>query len=86
MDSAFLWALALERLRAGSSMAAALTETIGAVEAAGATGRFNFLLTDGQSITATSLRRHPLVPSGRTALVVVASEPGDDDLGWTEVP
>jgi len=85
VDSAFLWALALERLRAGSSMADALTETIGAVEAAGATGRFNFLLTDGQSIAATA--------SGDTlwyrqvsGSVVVASEPGDDDPGWTEVP
>ena len=54
VDSAFLWALVLRRLRAGSPMAAALDGTIAAVEAAGATGRFNFLLTDGQSIAATA--------------------------------
>jgi glutamine amidotransferase len=85
VDSAFLWALALERLRAGRSMGGALSDTIGAVEAAGATGRFNFLLTDGQSIAATACgdtlwyRR-----SGES--VVVASEPGDDEPGWAEVP
>jgi glutamine amidotransferase len=85
VDSAFLWALALERLRAGSSMAVALTDTIGAVEAAGATGRFNFLLTDGQSIAATACGDTLWYRRSRGS-VVVASEPGDDDPGWTEVP
>ena len=85
VDSAFLWALAVERLRAGSSMAAALTETIGAVEAAGATGRFNFLLTDGQSIAAT-VCGDTLWYRRSNGSVVVASEPGDDDPGWIEVP
>jgi glutamine amidotransferase len=54
VDSAFLWSLVLQRLRAGSPMDAALAGTIAAVEAAGATGRFNFLLTDGHSIAATA--------------------------------
>jgi glutamine amidotransferase len=85
VDSAFLWALALERLRAGRSMTAALTETIAAVEAAGATGRFNFLLTDGQSIAATACG--DTIWYRRSAdCVVVASEPGDDEPGWTEMP
>ncbi len=59
--------------------------TIGAVESAGGTGRFNFLLTDGQSIAATACgdtlwyRRSP-------GTVTVASEPDDDEPGWTEVP
>jgi gamma-glutamyl hercynylcysteine S-oxide hydrolase len=85
VDSAFLWALVLQRLRAGSPMAAALAGTIAAVEAAGGTGRFNFLLTDGSSVTATACgdtlwyRRSP-------GAVTVASEPDDDDPGWTEVP
>ncbi len=35
-------------------MGAALAGTIAAVEAAGGTGRFNFLLTDGQSVAATA--------------------------------
>jgi gamma-glutamyl hercynylcysteine S-oxide hydrolase len=54
VDSAFLWALVLGRLRSGQAMGAALAQTIAAVEAAGGTGRFNFLLTDGHSITATA--------------------------------
>jgi glutamine amidotransferase len=85
VDSAFLWALVLQRLRAGSPMAAALAGTIAAVEAAGGTGRFNFLLTDGRSVAATACgdtlwyRRSP-------GTVTVASEPDDDGPGWTEVP
>jgi glutamine amidotransferase len=85
VDSAFLWALTLERLRGGRSLAAALTETIGAVEAAGATGRFNFLLTDGQSIAATACG-DTLWYRRSSGSVVVASEPGDDEPDWTEVP
>jgi gamma-glutamyl hercynylcysteine S-oxide hydrolase len=54
VDSAFLWALIARRLRGGDDMAAALAAAIAAAEAAGATGRFNFLLTDGQAIAATA--------------------------------
>ena len=54
VDSALLWALVLGRLRAGQEMDGALAGTIEAVTAAGGTGRFNFLLTDGQSIAATA--------------------------------
>jgi len=99
VDSAFLWALVLERLRAGQAMDAALAATIACVEAAGGTGRFNFLLTDGHSIAATACgdtlwyRRAneetgvPAAgPLATGAAVVVASEPCDDEPGWTEVP
>jgi glutamine amidotransferase len=85
VDSAFLWALVLEWLQAGAAMDTALAAVITAVEAAGAAGRFNFLLTDGTAIAATAwgdtiwYRR-----SGES--VVVASEPGDDQPGWAEVP
>jgi glutamine amidotransferase len=89
VDSAFLWALALERLRAGSALGAALAQVIGAVEAAGGTGRFNFLLTDGHSVAATAcgdtLWYRPS-GEGEGASVTVASEPSDDEPGWTEVP
>jgi glutamine amidotransferase len=96
VDSALLWALVLGRLRAGQGMGAALAGTITAVEAAGGTGRFNFLLTDGQAVAATACgdtlwyRRQgepgagPAAASARS--VVVASEPFDDEPGWTEVP
>jgi gamma-glutamyl hercynylcysteine S-oxide hydrolase len=85
VDSAFLWALVLQRLQAGSPMAAALAAAIAAVEAAGGTGRFNFLLTDGRSIAATACGDTLWYRASQGA-VTVASEPDDDGPGWTEVP
>jgi gamma-glutamyl hercynylcysteine S-oxide hydrolase len=88
VDSAFLWALAVRRLRAGQAMGAALAGVIGAVEAAGGTGRFNLLLTDGHSIAATACGDtlwYRRAGDGAGASVTVASEPGDDEPGWTEV-
>jgi glutamine amidotransferase len=91
VDSAFLWALVLGRLRAGSPLGAALAGTIAAVSAAGGTGRFNFLLTDGYSIAATACGDtlwYRLAGEGTRApaSATVASEPFDDEPGWTEVP
>jgi gamma-glutamyl hercynylcysteine S-oxide hydrolase len=96
VDSALLWALVLERLRAGRAMGAALAATIAAVEAAGGTGRFNFLLTDGRSMAATAcgdtLWYRQTGDAGAPATggsgpaLTVASEPSDDEPGWTEVP
>ncbi len=84
-DSALIWALVLRRLRAGESPADALAATVTELDAAGVPGRFNLLLTDGVVIAATTAgdtlcyRREP--PG-----VVVASEPGDDEPGWLDVP
>ena len=54
---------------------------------AGGTGRFNFLLTDGHSIAATAcgdtLWYRRVAAGGPSS---VASEPDDDEPGWTEVP
>jgi glutamine amidotransferase len=117
VDSALLWAVVLHRLRLGLAPAEALADTVRALQAAGVTGRFNFLLTDGQVIAATaagdtlwhrSSGASASGPSGPAAgpsgpaagpsgpaaspsgppvpAVVVASEPGDDEPGWTEVP
>lgn len=96
VDSAFLWALIRRRLRDGDAMDMALAGTIAAAEAAGATGRFNFLLTDGHAIAATACgdtlwyRRRPAGHDGPDDAaqwsVTVASEPDDDGPGWTEVP
>jgi glutamine amidotransferase len=85
VDSAYLWALVLARLRAGLPPADALTATITAVETAGGSGRFNFLLTDGAAITATACG-DTLWYRRRDDGVTVASEPGDDQPGWIEVP
>jgi glutamine amidotransferase len=85
VDSAFLWALVVERLRAGDAPDIALAATIGSVEAAGGSGRFNFLLTDGRSIAATTAG-DTLWYLRAGGAVTVASEPCDDEPGWTQVP
>jgi gamma-glutamyl hercynylcysteine S-oxide hydrolase len=85
VDSAFLWALVLGRLRVGDPADIALAATIEAVEAAGGSGRFNFLLTDGRSVAATTAG--DTLWYRRTAGgVTVASEPCDEEPRWTEVP
>jgi glutamine amidotransferase len=93
-DSALLWALTRQRLRAGLPLDDALAGTVGAVAAAGGTGRLNLLLTDGRSVAATAYgdtlwyRQVAQAGPGRegTVSVTVASEPDDDEPGWNEVP
>jgi gamma-glutamyl hercynylcysteine S-oxide hydrolase len=84
VDSALLWGLVRHRLRAGLGAAQALADTVGVLAAAGVTGRLNLLLTDGRVIAATAAGDTLWYLSGPA--VVVASEPGDDEPGWTEVP
>jgi glutamine amidotransferase len=84
-DAAFLWLLVLRRLQAGAPADVALAATIEAVEAGGGTGRFNFMLADGNSIAATTAG-NTLWYRRADGAVTVASEPSDDDPGWTEVP
>jgi len=89
VDSALLWALTLNRLRSGATPDEALAAVIGLLDVAQVSGRFNFLLTDGQMIAATAAGhslwyRHTSGTTGGS--VTVASEPADDDPGWTEVP
>jgi glutamine amidotransferase len=84
-DSALLWALVLRRLRAGASAEVALAAVIAEVEAAGGTGRFNFLLTDGRSVAATAAG-DTLYYRQAGGGVTVASEPSDDEPGWADVP
>jgi len=84
-DSALAWALVAGRLRAGSAPADALAQVIGALGDHGVGGRFNFLLTDGEVIAATAAGDTLCYRLGDDS-VVVASEPGDDEPGWAEVP
>ena len=85
VDSALLWALVRRRLNAGVQPDDALTTVLAELEAAGVTGRFNLLITDGTAIAASAwgdslwYRR-----DGRS--VRVASEPCDDETGWESVP
>ena len=87
VDSALLWALVRHRLELGATPAQALADTVLALRAAGVIGRFNFLLTDGQVIAATAAGDTLWYRSGPAgSFVLVASEPGDDEPGWIEVP
>ncbi len=84
-DTALLWAMVLHRLRAGQPPADALTGTVTDIWAAGGTGRFNLLLTDGKMIAATAAG-DSLCYRYRPGGVIVASEPSDDDPDWQKVP
>jgi len=84
-DSALVWALVARRLRAGATPADALTWMVAALADNQVGGRFNFLLTDGEVIAATAAGNSLCYRVGDGG-VVVASEPGDEEPGWTEVP
>jgi len=84
-DSALAWALVLHRLRAGDSLADALAGTIADLDAHGVTGRFNFLLTDGQEIAATAAG-DTLCYRDAAGRLTVGSEPSDEEPGWSTVP
>ena len=89
VDSALLWALVLKQLRDGANPDEALAAVFGLLDQAGVTGRFNFLLTDGHMIAATTAG-HSLFyrqdhDDGADS-VTVASEPADEAPAWTEIP
>lgn len=84
-DAALLWALVRHRLRAGADPAAALADTVRAVDAAAPGARLNLLLTDGSAIWATTWT-HALSVRAGPGVVTVASEPTDGGAGWTAVP
>ncbi|MFI8961755.1 ergothioneine biosynthesis protein EgtC [Streptomyces sp. NPDC053493] len=84
-DSALVWALVLHRLRAGDAPDRALADTVREVAEAAPGARLNLLLTDGQVVAATTWG-DSLCFSAAPGRTVVASEPYDDDPGWTAVP
>ncbi|WP_406432690.1 ergothioneine biosynthesis protein EgtC [Streptomyces sp. NBC_00631] len=85
-DSAFVWALALDRLRSGTAPGPALAETVQQVAEAAPSARLNLLLTDGETIAATAWGDSLFYLSEPGRRTVVASEPYDDDPRWQEVP
>ncbi|WSQ07407.1 ergothioneine biosynthesis protein EgtC [Streptomyces sp. NBC_01231] len=85
-DSAFVWALALARLRGGDTEGQALADTVLEVAAAAPASRLNLLLTNGETITATAWGDTLWYLSEPGRRTVVASEPYDDDPHWREVP
>ena len=89
VDSALLWALTLRQLRDGAGPDEALAAVIGLLDQAGVAGRFNFLLTDGHLIAATTAGHSLFYRQGHqdgADSVTVASEPADEDPAWTEIP
>jgi glutamine amidotransferase len=84
-DSALLWALLRDRLRAGEDPLAAVTDLVAAVERAAPGSRLNLLLTDGEVMIATAWT-HSLSVLAVDGSVVIASEPYDSEPGWVPVP
>jgi glutamine amidotransferase len=83
VDSAFLAALVAERLAAG--VAAAVSSVVREVGALAPDARLNLLCTDGTSVVGTAWGDTLFWQVGSGG-AVVASEPSDDEPGWTEVP
>src|SRR5262249_12469426 len=65
VDSAFLWALVLERLRAGDAPDIALAATIGSVEAVGGSRGFKLLLPRRRAVGGHPPRGQAVEPAGR---------------------
>ena len=89
VDSALLWALVLKQLRDGANPDEALAKVFGLLDQAGVTGRFNFLLTDGHMIAATTAGHSLFYRQGHdngADSVTVASEPADEAPAWNEIP
>ncbi|GAA3350483.1 ergothioneine biosynthesis protein EgtC [Amorphoplanes nipponensis] len=84
-DSALLWALVRDRLRAGVPAAKAVAETVTEVAAAAPGSRLNLLLTDGRQVVA-STAGHALSVRADTTSVLVSSEPLDPGPAWRAVP
>jgi gamma-glutamyl hercynylcysteine S-oxide hydrolase len=84
-DSALLWALVRDRLRAGAGARGAIAGTVTEVAAAAPGSRLNLLLTNGSTIVA-STSGHALSVLSRDGSVLVSSEPLDDHPGWRPVP
>lgn len=93
-DSEVVFAMVLDRIDAGAAPVDAVTDVLDHLQQR-TTGCFNVILTDGTTLLATregnslytlerDLPSSPAAPAGRQR--VVASEPFDDDPGWTEVP
>jgi glutamine amidotransferase len=85
-DSALVWALILARLRGGDDEGQALADTVLEVAEAAPGSRLNLLLTNGETITATTWGDTLWYLSRPGRSTVVASEPYDDDPHWQEVP
>lgn len=83
-DSAVLWAILRDRL-VESAPLDALTGLVVDVDAAAPDSRLNFLLSDGETLWATT-KYHSLFALSTERSVLLASEPLDDRPGWHRIP
>lgn len=83
-DSALLWAMVRDRLRAGAPAEEAVVSVTLEVAAAAPGSRLNMMLTDGRVLVATRWW-HSLSVLTTPESVVVSSEPWDDDDRWSTV-
>jgi gamma-glutamyl hercynylcysteine S-oxide hydrolase len=85
-DSEVLFALVLDRIEAGACGPDAITAVVADVLSIAPESRLNLCLSDGETIVATACGDSLFVLSDPDhGAVVVASEPYDDEPGWTEV-
>jgi glutamine amidotransferase len=82
-DSEVVFALVLDAIDAGASLADALAEATRHVLSR-TTARLNLLATDGERIAATTWG-NSLFTIVRNGAVIVASEPFDEDTAWASV-
>jgi glutamine amidotransferase len=82
VDSAFVAAMVAQRLHLG--LPAALASVVREVGALAPGARLNLLASDGSSVAATAWG-DTLFWRAAAGGVVTASEPADDEPGWTEV-
>jgi len=85
LDSAFVGALVQQRLGAGVPLGQALAETVQLVADRAPGARLNLLAADGHELAATRWGDTLVVRSGAGG-IAIASEPGDDEPGWQDVP
>ena len=85
VDSAFLAALVAGRLADGAPLAEAVGSVVRQVGGLAPDARINLLATDGITVVATAWG-DTLCRRDDHDAVVVASEPYDDEPGWTDVP
>ncbi len=84
VDSALVFALVRARLTDGMSAAEALAAVVESIDEI-APSRLNLLISDGESIAATT-HGDTLFTRRHADSVLVASEPDDDSDDWTPVP
>jgi glutamine amidotransferase len=86
-DSEVLFGLALDRIDAGACTPDAIKTVIEDVLSIAPESRLNLCLSDGETIIATACGDSLFTLSDpERGAVVIASEPYDDEPGWTEVP